>query len=232
MPNIFDQDVLNFSDSEIVSWSVGIYELIKQFGTPIEFYKAFACPCQTKTIRSPRFSCEFCEGLGFQYSEAIPLRVMITRRRVDKKHFIAGELDEGFAWATFPKDVYPAEADRIKVLSETVVVNNSVIIKGDKDHLGNSIERVRFMEILSIEDLRDLKRVYTEGSDFEIMNKRYINWLSDGPDEGDSYSIRYRVNPEYLIWMNEPSVRMPSNVPFPYRCQIRRLDYIDSNRTK
>lgn len=225
MANIFDITPKEWGD-----FKREILDKIAQAGVEVEYYRAYACACSHPSLRQPRFSCEVCEGIGYAYDN-IPeiIRVHMVNRKPKREFHITGQFDIGTAFATFPDGFIPSEWDKIFVKNELIVINNTILKRGEEEPEGHSLERVRFRRIHSIERVSDLNRTYFEGTDFEVINGRTISWKSGGnsPAYGSFYTMRYRVNPEYLIMGYEPISRLPFDVQFPYRAELRRLDRFD-----
>ena len=168
--------------------------------------------------------------MGYSYDEEPEtIRVHMVSRKPKKEFTITGQYDIGTAWATFPSGFVPSEFDKIFVGSELVTINNTILQKGEEEPESHSLERVRFRSIYKIERVWDLDREFFEGTDFEVTNSRYITWKQGGhsPAFGKNYTLRYQVNPEYLVMGYEPISRLPYDVQFPYRAELKRLDRID-----
>lgn len=209
-------------------------EINRTGGVDIELYPSQLCPCFDPSRGKPKYDCDLCEFLGYIYDEPINTKALISNRSLTTDFREPGNVVTGQASAVFLTGIYVGSFYKIRVRGEKIVVNNELMIRGEKFVNGSSRERVRFQEILSVDQLRTLTRIYVQGRDFTISaDKRTIVWNEGAPQpaNGEQYSVRYKTFAEYLIMHYEPIVRAlmkdnESNI----HVQLQRLEALELKR--
>ena len=66
---------------------------------------------------------------------------------------------------------------------------------------------------------------YTQGQDFLLAGTNYIKWIgSNRPDDGEAYSITYRVFPTYKVVKAIPQIRTGENQRLPKKAVVKLYD--------
>ena len=124
----------------------------------------------------------------------------------------------GDAVLTFPWNCDVSNDDVITVLSGTYT-QKDVVKKKDADY--DVIEAYFVDEIVSCVGT---EREYIPGTDFILCGANYIKWLCDDcPEDGENYSITYRVFPTYKVVQNIPQIRTSENQRMPKKAVIKLL---------
>lgn len=226
MTGLQKQPFLHFSPFSVAN----IDAEIKSAGVPIELFPAQVCPCLDPGRGKVLYDCSQCDQIGYLYGDAIETQALISNRSLSSDYKERGVIVTGQASAVFLSGVTVGTFYKIRSKTETVIINNDVLTKGSTFLDGTSKERVRFREVLEIENLRDLDRPYLEGVDFRLgPDNRTIQWIDGGshPEEGTQYSLRYKTYAEYLVMHSEPVIRglMPGFIAN-LHAQLQRLDAV------
>jgi hypothetical protein len=104
---------------------------------------------------------------------------------------------------------------------------HDVLVRGQIDPDGDTLERLRHRYIIGIDYITDGTTAYTEDEDWELVDGRTIEWIVGGaaPGAGRVYTVRYRFRSEYRIWEQLPKVRDDGlDNRLTYVAQVYRFD--------
>ena len=148
-----------------------------------------------------------------------PFVFVILRQELNRSDVSVMQENGGDAVLTFPYAYDVALDDVITVLSGTYTLK-SVLTRKDAKY--DTIPAYFVEEITS---LIGKKRDYVQGLDFALCGANYIKWLcEDAPEEGEAYSITYKVYPTYRVVKNIPQIRTSENQRMPKKAVIKLYD--------
>ncbi len=131
----------------------------------------------------------------------------------------------GDAVLTFPYAYDVSNDDVITVLSGTYT-QKSVVSKKDADY--DVIPAYFVDEIISCVGK---EREYIAGTDFVLVGTNYLKWLCDDlPEDGDGYSLTYKVFPTYKVVKSIPQIRTSENQRMPKKAIIKLYDTYGETR--
>ena len=162
---------------------------------------------------------EIAEPLTVQNVNYIPpFLFVILSQNLNKADETQMQKMNGDAVLTFPWNCDVSNDDVITVLSGTYT-QKDVIKKKDADY--DVIEAYFVDEVVSC---IGTEREYAQGVDFILCGANYIKWLCDDcPEDGENYSITYRVFPTYKVVQNIPQIRTSENQRMPKKAVIKLL---------
>lgn len=114
--------------------------------------------------------------------------------------------NKGDAVLTFPYAYDVSNDDVITVLSGTYT-QKSIVSKKDADY---DVIPAYFVD----EAIKCIgnEREYNAGTDFILCGANYLKWIcADCPEDGEAYSITYRVFPTYKVVKEIPQIRTSEN---------------------
>lgn len=131
----------------------------------------------------------------------------------------------GDAVLTFPYNCDVSNDDVITVLSGTYTQKNVVTKKGaEYDVIG-----AYFVD--EIVSCVGTEREYENGVDFILVGTNRLKWICDDcPDDGDAYSITYRVFPTYKVVKSIPQIRTSENQRMPKKAVVKLFDTYSEKR--
>lgn len=126
---------------------------------------------------------------------------------------------------SFPYNCDVANDDVVTVLSGTYT-QKSVVTKKDADY--DVIGAYFVDEVVSC---AGTEREYASGVDFILVGTNRIKWLcEDCPEDGEAYSITYRVFPTYKVVKNIPQIRTSENQRMPKKAVVKLFDTYNEKR--
>lgn len=131
----------------------------------------------------------------------------------------------GDAVLTFPYNCDVSNDDVITVLSGTYTQKSVVTKKGaEYDVIG-----AYFVD--EIVSCVGTEREYENGVDFILVGTNRLKWICDDcPDDGDVYSITYRVFPTYKVVKSIPQIRTSENQRMPKKAVVKLFDTYSEKR--
>lgn len=131
----------------------------------------------------------------------------------------------GDAVLTFPYNCDVSNDDVITVLSGTYTQKSVVTKKGaEYDVIG-----AYFVD--EIVSCVGTEREYENGVDFILVGTNRLKWICDDcPDDGDAYSITYRVFPTYKVVKSIPQIRTSENQRMPKKAVVKLFDTYSEKR--
>lgn len=131
----------------------------------------------------------------------------------------------GDAVMSFPYAYDVASDDVITVLSGTYT-NKKVVIKKDAEY--DVIPDYFVDEVVTC---IGLERNYVQGTDFILCGTNYLKWIcADCPEDGEAYTITYKVFPTYKVVKNIPQIRTSENQRMPKKAIIKLYDTYGESR--
>ena len=144
---------------------------------------------------------------------------MILNQNLSKSDEQVMQENNGDAVLTFPYGYDVATDDVITVLSGTYTQKN-IIVKKDDEY---DVIPAYFVD--EIVKCVGENREYVSGTDFIVCGTNYIKWLCDDcPEEGEGYSITYKVFPTYKVVKSIPQIRTSENQRMPKKAVIKLYD--------
>lgn len=196
-------------------------------GTRVLWRRARYCPCLDKHTGHPEVGCPYCEDGVIWEKPGIELRVLAFSRTRNERYDSPGLWMNGTLWMTFPTGVLPGHYDRVELLDAYAVVTGERLVRGEKDKLGRSRERLKqhVVNLETVEAIVDGNLVgYTPGSHVSADQDGVVTWTSGvGPPDGVAYTVRYVSRPVYCLW--SPQSRDEDGRPMPYRCLAQLLSF-------
>ena len=148
-----------------------------------------------------------------------PFVFVILNQNLSKSDAQVMQDNNGDAVLTFPYAYDVAVDDVITVLSGTYTQKN-VIAKKEAEY--DVIPAYFVGEIVSCVG-KD--REYINGEDFILCGANYLKWLCDDcPEDGEGYSLTYRVYPTYKVVKSIPQIRTSENQRMPKKAIIKLYD--------
>ena len=161
---------------------------------------------------------------GVSYLE--PALFVLLSQNLNETDAQALEAVGGDAVLTFPYNCDVAEGDVLTVLSGSFT--QKAVIKRKVDTAFDVIEAYFVDEITRC---FSSDREYTTGEDFLLLGANRIKWLAeDAPEEGENYSVVYKVCPTYRVLQNIPQIRTSENQRMPKKAVVKLLASYAENR--
>jgi hypothetical protein len=154
-----------------------------------------------------------------------PFTFVILNQNLSKSDVAVMQENNGDAVLTFPYAYDVSNDDVITVLSGTYT-QKSVVAKKDADY--DVIPAYFVDEVIKCVGN---EREYISGTDFILCGANYLKWLCDDmPEEGEAYSITYRVFPTYKVVKAIPQIRTSENQRMPKKAVIKLYDTYGEKR--
>ena len=145
-----------------------------------------------------------------------PFTFVILSQNLSKSDFEAVDKENGDAMLSFPYSYDVADDDVITVLSGTYT-QKTVLTKTSVDY--DTLPAYFVDDVVSC---IGAEREYISGVDFALCGTNYIKWLClDCPEDGEAYTITYRVLPTYKVVKNIPQLRTSENQRMPKKAIIK-----------
>jgi hypothetical protein len=207
-------------------------------GTPVLWRRARLCPCLDPITGQARASCGFClEIPGVLWDDGAPVVCFVPSRQQTDVFDQAGKREQGVVLVTFPSGVTPGPYDRLDLPIAEIVVNNERLVRGERDGIGRSRERLRlppvrieYLEsIVGNDPLADppadgVLAQWVADADYTLGLDGSITWIgAAGPAVGTLYTVRYIARPAFVCW--SPMSRDEGGVKQPYKSLAQRLDF-------
>lgn len=154
-----------------------------------------------------------------------PFTFVILNQNLNKSDAQIMQENNGDGVLTFPYAYDVALDDVITVLSGTYT-QKSVVSKKDADY--DVIPAYFVDEVVSC---IGKDREYIQGTDFILCGANYLKWLCDDcPEDGEGYSLTYKVFPTYKIVKSIPQIRTSENQRMPKKAVIKLYDTYGEKR--
>lgn len=148
-----------------------------------------------------------------------PFVFVILNQNLSKSDAQVMQESNGDAVLTFPYAYDVAMDDVITVLSGTYT-QKSVVNKKDAEY--DVIPAYFVDEVVSCVGQ---DREYVQGDDFILCGANYLKWLCDDcPEDGEGYSLTYKVFPTYKVVKSIPQIRTSENQRMPKKAVIKLYD--------
>ena len=154
-----------------------------------------------------------------------PFTFVILNQNINKADAQTMQEVNGDAVMSFPYAYDVASDDVITVLSGTYT-NKKVVIKKDAEY--DVIPDYFVDEVVTC---IGLERNYVQGTDFILCGTNYLKWIcADCPEDGEAYTITYKVFPTYKVVKNIPQIRTSENQRMPKKAIIKLYDTYGESR--
>lgn len=148
-----------------------------------------------------------------------PFVFVILNQNLSKSDAQVMQKSNGDAVLTFPYAYDVAMDDVITVLSGTYT-QKSVVNKKEAEY--DVIPAYFVDEVVSCVGQ---DREYVQGDDFILCGANYLKWLCDDcPEDGEGYSLTYKVFPTYKVVKSIPQIRTSENQRMPKKAVIKLYD--------
>ena len=148
-----------------------------------------------------------------------PFTFVILNQNLSKSDAQVMQDNNGDAVLTFPYAYDVSQDDIITVLSGTYTLKG-VFTKKDADY--DVIPAYVVGEIVSCVGK---EREYIPDVDFILCGANYLKWLCDDcPEDGEAYSLVYKVYPTYKVVKAIPQIRTSENQRMPKKAVIKLYD--------
>ena len=186
------------------------------------------CICLDKETNQANGFCVLCSGWGHYYppDRDIPdLKVIWQGHSAQAQMEQAGILTPGQIQVTWPHHTPLGYGDIFVHPKAEGVESSTLLVRGEVDPDGNSLERTRFDLVTGVEQVRAGPTVYLEGVDWQLAaDGRTLEWLGAAePAAGDRYSIRYRYRVQYIMDGAQQRERHDDG-SLPWMATVTRLD--------
>lgn len=154
-----------------------------------------------------------------------PFVFVILNQNLSKSDEQVMQECNGDAVLTFPYAFDVASDDVITVLSGTYTQKN-VLSKKEAEY---DVIPAYFVD--EIVNCIGKDREYIQGTDFILCGANYLKWLCDDcPDDGEGYSLTYKVYPTYKVVKSIPQIRTSENQRMPKKAIIKLYDTYGEKR--
>lgn len=154
-----------------------------------------------------------------------PFTFVILNQNLSKSDAQIMQDSNGDAVLTFPYAYDVATDDVITVLSGTYTQK---IVAAKKDDDYDVIPAYFVDEIIKCVG-KDREYIY--GIDFILCGANYLKWLCDDcPEDGEGYSLTYKVFPTYKVVKSIPQIRTSENQRMPKKAVIKLYDTYGEKR--
>lgn len=154
-----------------------------------------------------------------------PFTFVILNQNINKADAQTMQEVNGDAVLSFPYAYDVASDDVLTVLSGTYT-NKKVVIKKDAEY--DVIPDYFVDEVVTC---IGLERNYVQGTDFILCGTNYLKWICDDrPEDGEAYTITYKVFPTYKVVKNIPQIRTSENQRMPKKAIIKLYDTYGESR--
>ena len=154
-----------------------------------------------------------------------PFTFVILNQNINKADAQTMQEVNGDAVMSFPYAYDVASDDVITVLSGTYT-NKKVVIKKDAEY--DVIPDYFVDEVVTC---IGLEKNYVQGTDFILCGTNYLKWIcADCPEDGEAYTITYKVFPTYKVVKNIPQIRTSENQRMPKKAIIKLYDTYGESR--
>lgn len=148
-----------------------------------------------------------------------PFTFVILNQNLSKSDAQVMQDNNGDAVLIFPYAYDVSADDVITVLSGTYT-QKSITAKKDDEY---DVIPAYFVD--EIVKCSGAERDYIEGVDFILCGTNYLKWLCDDtPEDGEGYSITYKVYPTYKVVKAIPQIRTSENQRMPKKAVIKLYD--------
>lgn len=148
-----------------------------------------------------------------------PFTFVILNQNLNKSDAQVMQENNGDGVLTFPYAYDVALDDVITVLSGTYT-QKSVVSKKDADY---DVIPAYFVD--KVVSCIGKDREYIQGTDFILCGANYLKWLCDDcPEDGEGYSLTYKVFPTYKVVKSIPQIRTSENQRMPKKAVIKLYD--------
>lgn len=144
-----------------------------------------------------------------------PFIFALLSQELSKQDQLALEQAGGEAMLTFPYNCDVSNGDILTVLSGTYTQKDVLTRKKSKfDELpAYFIEDVVFCEG---------EREFVKGVDFVLVGTNSLKWIcEDAPEEGENYSVIYKIFPTYIVVKAIPQIRTSENQRLPKKAAVK-----------
>tara|TARA_R100000152_G_C6782253_1_gene219334 strand:- start:12407 stop:13105 length:699 start_codon:yes stop_codon:yes gene_type:complete len=208
------------------------HQLESRDGVETVVLRGLICPCVNLETRSPNENCTSCRGWGYSYPAALAinnLKVQWLGHHMSVDYEKQGVFTPGTIHVTWPSTTKLGHGDIFVHPHEEAVETSAILVKGQTDPDGDSLERLRFSRVTGVDHVKDLARTYVEGVDFQLgADGNSISWIDGGqsPSAGSVYSVRYRYRAQYIIDGDAPQERH-DNGPLCWHATVSRFNGIN-----
>ena len=221
-------------------------ELVRRRGRIVRWQEAIMCSCWTD-LQHPLYDCNACNGYGYTYADPID-DLAIVQSVAHNKEFeeMAGVFEIGDAIMSvgrFVAEVNPVTGhpnmrvpgrenpifhvgmfDLITLLDDDYKTSE-LLVKG-RDIYGRPPDTLLNEDVVEVRAVRKSDIItgdithYEAGTDYEVVGNR-IEWLSDGPGDGEQYSVQYTHRPVFTVLTQLPSPRYQDGQDLPKKVALR-----------
>lgn len=208
-------------------------KLVFAKGIDLEWEQCAECPCSrdstsftlnliestSQTTGEARSDCTLCEGVGYFWHSAQPIRAIVTGGSSSTdKYAVYGEYARGMVSISTLPEHLSAYGDRFTVLNSVMVFRETRTrtaqaveslrypIQARTLDLENGVQIVRVLRLqyADAQGLSTLNKSLTEGVDFEITAQGAIDFsvgdaLGTTPTQGQRFSVSYFARPRYYV---------------------------------
>jgi hypothetical protein len=195
---------------------------IQGHGTNAVVFPTVTCPCLTLDLQ-PDPNDAACGGTGrllvpdAQYTTML----LIQGDTSHKSYLEPGTWVDGTIRATTLPEIVLGDRDRIRLVDVQELFDEEVLLRGVQDTL-------RFSAGITVQYVTDRLTVYRPGVEYALTPPNRITWLAGGraPAVGTFYSVRYFAQPEYLVFLDMPKLRVEHRTAQSQVVTLRRLDHL------
>lgn len=186
--------------------------------------RGIACSCYDDETRQPAPTCPACDGWGMLYDpdDEVTTKVLWTSHRSEVSYQTGGTIKHGSTRVTWASTIPLGHGAMFVSPLEETVTDNELLKRGETDPEGNTLERLRYRNVVAVEVVRTAAQKYVEGVDFNMVGQE-IQWITPGPAAGTLYAVRYRHKTHFVIDQDDPQMREDVGKRLAYTCNVRRF---------
>jgi len=210
-------------------------DVIKKYGALTTARKAMVCPCLDPETRRGDPNCVRCAGWGLVYNQdlVVTTEVIWVTNKGDHEQHAGGTLDPADYQCTWASTVPLGVGDLLVHPLEEETFHDT-LQKAKVDPIGQTMERLRYLDVTAVERVQDEARSYTQNVDWALAaDGRTVTWLGQlEPAAGSIYTVRYRAKGLYVIWPDTPRTRHEGADALPLVAKVQRFDPLTQQQDK
>lgn len=225
---------------------VEINDQILIHGNSGELRHSHICPCRRLETGLANAACPVCLGVGFVHPPELrePAIFLDHSRTASMRPNGPGLLVDGTVAITLPCGLQAAKGDLLLPDGETSIVQemfhrsvqqvtNRMLVERRLMPDQRTLRlrpracRLLYPTVTRIDSLYwvhgDRLVPATQGVDYRLVDNA-IEWIVDGPPDGDGFSVRYQAPTAYQVHTAAPLYRSENNRQMPWSVTASRLD--------
>ena len=197
---------------------------LERLGEQIRWLRRLPCPCTNPETREAERDCTRCGGSRYMHEERAitAYRALVTNQMPRELIGQLGQFQIGDVLCQTMPDEIPLSQFDVVIVPGRIEEDAALLVKG-------SSEALPAWPVVELIVVSDGATEYEVGTDGELAaDEKTISWIGAEPDEGATYSVRYRYAPTYDVLEMLPhrrklvgDVRLPQAVTLRMRTMDR-----------